>query len=45
MLHGEPAWLFGAVHSLGELKLGPVRLSAAGLVPTTRPLAYVIETA
>jgi len=25
MLHGEPAWLFGAVHSPAEIRLGLIR--------------------
>jgi hypothetical protein len=36
MLHGEPAWLFGAVHSLAKLArtVGPA--DPTGLVPATR---------
>jgi len=46
MLHGEPAWLFGAVHSLAELSLGiGGKLISPGLVPTTRLLAQVTEAA
>src|SRR5436190_7760514 len=41
MLHGEPAWLFGAVHSFAELArtVGPA--DPAGLVPATRLLVIL----